>query len=484
MVTLALADASDKTIVIDLDNDIGKSTLIGIVLGTCACTAFKLRIERLMQDGSLPDDLYKECLIDKFRQWEAYSEKLKEKNKEPNGYYPDEKTFVDQKKEWDGIVDRLTCSLSDFYNTEIRPINPGTEFNFKKNSEHIYRTCLDGALLSDFTYLSSSIAVYRIRWAIIKSIRYSLAYISEKLSEEDGDPREKELFDALYEMSSFGLDSESSMWSNASQPPGFDGLLEIQRKIIDSGCITLLYPREKREYRLDQHQDLDVIGVLNNIGPYMKGVKVEDGRLEFRNNQIFGDDNLTLNQLGQPVAALDLDDDPESKRIIEGFSKKQYQSFLTVKHPGNVDFDNLSNSFYDYSEVINKIRDNINSNKSTIVYGGTGSGKTAACFLSFVDQYNRHVEEPNNCRIPLVLHPEKLMAQFSGAHNTTLKLHECEEVMEFEYYVIARTSCLFIDMFDFFFADDHDAFFRAINNMFRIPMVIFCSEDTYQAIAQ
>ena len=169
MVTLALADASDKTIVIDLDNDIGKSTLIGIVLGTCACTAFKLRIERLMQNGSLPDDLYKECLVDKFRQWEAYSEKLKEKNKEPNGYYPDEKTFVDQKKEWDGIVDRLTCSLSDFYNTEIRPINPGTEFNFKKNSEHIYRTCLDGALLSDFTYLSSSIAVYRIRWAIIRA---------------------------------------------------------------------------------------------------------------------------------------------------------------------------------------------------------------------------------------------------------------------------------------------------------------------------
>ncbi len=474
MASLPLADDESKNVFFDLNSDVGKSSLIGITLGTCACVMFRSRIEEYLRKNELPDDLRDACLADKFDQWEAYKAKLDDKGKDRIGYYPSKEIFTRQMKEANS---KGRTGFSDFYFRYIAEMNPGSDFLFKKNSDHIYRTCFDLAII-DFGYLSSSIAGYRIKWAIIKSIRYSLEYMARTLP----DGKEKKLFEMLHEMSSFGYDEDSSMWLNRDQPSDYNGLLAVQKDIIDDGSLVLRY--SDKEDALDiSIAPASMAAGLREISHFVRGMAVDQKRLVFNCDSSSKEEAVVKNEKGQPVSKFEIDEHYDDIRYI---AKKQVSSFKTVNHPGGISYEILRKSYVDYAGVLKTISDNIAKGVSTIVYGGTGSGKTAACFISLVEQFNRSLEDPKTARTPFALHPEKLIIQFDDSagrpDSKDIVLYECEEFKTVPIDSLAKQACVFIYNMEPFFSDKHDAVFRAINSLFKVPMVIFCNYEMHQTL--
>ncbi len=474
MASLPLADDEGIKVFFDLESDVGKSSLIGITLGTCACVMFRSRIEEYMSSNELPEGLRDACLADKFYQWEAYNAKLADKGKNKLGYYPSEELFAGQKEE---AKNKDHTGFSDFYYRYVEEMNPGSDFLFKKNSDHVYRTCFDLAIV-DFGYLSSSIAGYRIKWAIIKSIRYSLEYIARTLP----DGKEKEFFEMLHEMSSFGYDEESSMWFNRDQPNGYDGLLAAQKDILDHGRLVLSYS-DKEDGLYISTAPASIKAELREISHFMRGMAVDQERLIFHCDSSSREEAVVKNDKGQPVSKFEMDEYYDDIRYI---SKKQVSSFKTVNHPGGISYEILQESYYDYADVLNQIIKNIALGISTIVYGGTGSGKTAACFISLVEQFNKSFQDPKTARTPIALHPEKLILQFDdstgGFDSEDITIYECEESKTVPIDSLAKQTCVFIYNMEPFFSDKHDAVFRAINGLFKVPMVIFCNYEMHQTL--
>ncbi len=433
----------NKDVTFDLNSSGGKYPLIGALLGTSACIAFKHRIAEVLKSNKPPSDLWKTCLDDKYTEWEEYSKKITEKKKSLD-YYPDVDCFMKQKKEWE---DGLGSFQGDrtFYEKHVREMNPGICFNFKKSVDHVYRHCFFYAISTGGAELESSAVSYKIKWAILKSIRYSLDYIRQRLAEES-DSGLTDIFEMLCKLDSFGYEAESNMGKHVSYPKGYDGLLEVQKKLIDSEIIKLERQDGMVEISIFQESGYELKTLLESLCYYMKGISVVDGEIVFKSEN--WDEEVAVNTYGQPVHRLDKS---YSKVVWEGsqnlmnFSKKQVTNFRLVRHPGKIDLDGLRRSYFDYADVLKRIEANVANNVSTVVHGDAGTGKTAACFISFISQYKKCFKDPDSVRTPVALHPEKLIGQFDREHNRSLKLYECSDVLDVNYDVLSRSSCVYID---------------------------------------